>query len=76
MSEVAAPTCPRAPAFDVHAFAAAMLALTVASDEELLRRGIEARAWARRYDWNTTARAQEAFYLEIMEANRTLKLDA
>jgi glycosyltransferase involved in cell wall biosynthesis len=76
MSEVAAPTCPRAPAFDVHAFAAAMLALTVASDEELLQRGIEARAWARRYDWNTTARAQEAFYLEIMEANRTLKLDA
>jgi len=65
MNEVAAPTCPRVPPYDVAAYAAALSALLQAPDAELDARGESARAWARQYDWDTVAAAQEAFYLDV-----------
>jgi hypothetical protein len=32
--------------------------------------GVTARSWARRFNWNTAAQAQEAFYMEAIESNR------
>lgn len=70
MNEVAAPPSRRVRAFDAAAFGAAMGALIDASDEELRNAGAEARQWARRYDWNTAAAAQEDFYAEAVESGR------
>ena len=67
MNEVAAPGCPRVPPYDVDAYAAALSTLLAASDAELDARGDAARAWARQYDWDTVAAAQEAFYLDVAE---------
>jgi glycosyltransferase involved in cell wall biosynthesis len=65
MNEVASPGCPRVPPYDVDAYAAALGALLDAPDDVLRRRGEEARAWARRYDWDAVAAAQEDFYLDV-----------
>jgi len=67
MNEVAAPACPRVAPYDVDAYAAALSTLLQASDVELDARGESARAWARQYDWDTVAAAQEAFYLDVAE---------
>jgi phosphatidylinositol alpha-mannosyltransferase len=67
MNEVAAPTCARVPPYDVDAYAAALAALVAAPDAELDARGDAARAWARKYDWDTVAAAQEAYYLDVMD---------
>ena len=70
MNEVAAPASLKVPPFDTAAYAAAIRALTAASDSELENRGAAARLWARRYDWDAAALAQENFYLEVIEARR------
>ena len=70
MNEVAAPSNRRVGAFDTQAYGAAMRALIRATDEEVRNQGIEARMWARRYDWNTAAQAQEDYYLNLVEAHR------
>ncbi|MET0382890.1 MAG: glycosyltransferase family 4 protein [Burkholderiaceae bacterium] len=67
MNEVAAPDCPRVAPYDVDAYAAALAAALASSDDELARRGEAVRDWARRYDWDAVAAAQEAYYLEVME---------
>ena len=74
MNEVAAPTCLRVKAFDTQALATAICTLTQSSDEQIIQRGVKARGWARRFNWNTAAQAQEAFYMEAIESHRdTLK---
>jgi glycosyltransferase involved in cell wall biosynthesis len=70
MNEVAAPSSPRVAPFDTGALAAAMCSLIQAPDEHVISLGVSARNWARRFDWNTAARAQEAFYLEIVDSTR------
>lgn len=67
MNEVAAPDCPRVRPYDVDAYAAALAELVAAPDAQLDRRGECARAWARRYDWDTLAAAQEAYYLDVAQ---------
>ena len=67
MNEVAAPGCPRVPPYDIAAYAAALATLVAASDTELDTRGESARDWARQYDWDTVAAAQEAYYLDVIE---------
>jgi glycosyltransferase involved in cell wall biosynthesis len=67
MNEVAAAVCPRVPAFDIEAYAAAMRALLRMDDDELLRRGLAAREHAQQFDWDTAAERQERFYLEVTE---------
>ena len=67
MNEVGAPDCPRVAPYDVEAYAAALSALVAAPDDELDRRGDAARSWARQYDWDAVAAAQEAYYLEVVE---------
>ena len=66
MNEVAAPGCPRVAPYDVDAYAAALSALVAAPDDELDRRGDAARDWARQYDWDAVAAAQEAYYLDVV----------
>jgi len=74
MNEVAAPTCLRVKAFDTQALATAICTLTQSSNEQIIERGVKARAWARRFNWNTAAQAQEDFYMEAIESHRdTLK---
>lgn len=68
MSEVASPTSLRVAPFDTAALAAAIRDLTDAPDSDVLRRGLDARTWARRYDWDTVARAQEQFYLDVLDS--------
>ena len=67
MNEVAAPTCPRVAPYDVDGYADALSALLAAPDAELDARGDSARAWARQYDWDTIAAAQEAYYLDVAD---------
>ncbi len=67
MNEVAAPSCPRVAPYDVEAYAHALLAQLEAPDDELRARGEAARTWARQYDWDAVAAAQEAYYLDVME---------
>lgn len=67
MNEVAAPGCPRVAPYDVDAYAAALTSLLQAPDAELDARGDAARDWARQYDWDAVAAAQEAFYLDVMD---------
>lgn len=66
MSEVA----PRGPcalveAYDVDAYAAAMRELLRAGEGEMRAQGALCRQAARRYDWDTAALAQEAFYESV-----------
>jgi glycosyltransferase involved in cell wall biosynthesis len=70
MTEVAAPSSLRLPPFDVAALAAALGAVGRASDEEIINRGVQARQWARRYDWDRAAEAQEDFYLNLTQDPR------
>ena len=67
MNEVAAPDCPRVAPYDVDAYAAALAAVLAMPDDALARRGDAVRAWARQYDWDSVAAAQEAFYVDVME---------
>lgn len=67
MNEVAGPACYRVPPFDTTALAATLAAVVDEADEALLARGLAARAFARRFDWDAIAAAQEAFYLEAHE---------
>jgi glycosyltransferase involved in cell wall biosynthesis len=76
MNEVAAPASQRIPAFDTAALAAAMCSWIERSDEDLSNLGREARTWARRYDWDSAARAQEAFYLDVAGARRAKSVHA
>ena len=66
MNEVAAPDCPRVAPYDVDAYAAALMDVLALPDDALARRGDAARAWARQYDWDSVAAAQEAYYLDVM----------
>ncbi len=66
MNEVAAPDCPRVAPYDVDAYADALQRVLAAPDDELARRGASVRAWARQFDWDSVAAAQEAYYLDVM----------
>lgn len=68
MNEVASPACLRVPAHDVAAYAEALRSLLRATDDEMLMRGLHARAHARRYNWDSAADAQEQFYFAAMDA--------
>ena len=67
MNEVAAPGCPRVAPYDVAAYAAELMRLHDAADAPLAELGAQVRTWARQYDWDAVAAAQEAFYLETAE---------
>jgi len=67
MKEVAAPGGLRVPAFDTGAYAAAMTEWARLPDEALMARGMACRQWARRYNWDAVAAAQETFYLQACE---------
>lgn len=73
MNEVAAPGCPRVAPYDVDAYAAALAATLATPDDALRARGDEARAWARQYDWDAVAAAQEDFYLDVVERFRSAR---
>lgn len=66
MNEVAGPDCIKVPAFDVDAYAAAITGLIAFDDGALRERGLAARAYARRFDWDHIAAGQEAFYAEAL----------
>ena len=66
MNEVAGPSCLLLPPFDPAALARAIAGLMAADDTELLNRGLLARNFARRFDWDHIATEQEAFYLEVL----------
>ena len=74
MNEVAGPACVKVPPFDVDAYAAAITDLVALDDGVLLERGLAARAYARRFDWDQIAAGQEAFYAEAL-AHSTGQLD-
>jgi phosphatidylinositol alpha-mannosyltransferase len=59
--------CEIVPAFDVDAYANAMLRLLNESVDELGQRGEVNRRFARQYDWTASARAQESFYREVLQ---------
>jgi glycosyltransferase involved in cell wall biosynthesis len=65
MASVAAPGCPRVPAFDTAAWSRATLALLERGDDELAALGRRCREWARRFHWDEVAAAQERVYLEV-----------
>jgi glycosyltransferase involved in cell wall biosynthesis len=67
MHEVAAPDSPRAKAFDAASLAAVIEHWHHRPDAELAQLGASARQWARRYNWDAVAAAQEAFYLEACD---------
>jgi phosphatidylinositol alpha-mannosyltransferase len=68
MNEVVAPHCQRARAFDVASLADAICRLHALPNDDLAHQGALARQWARRFDWDAVAAAQEAFYLQALEA--------
>lgn len=68
MNEVAAPESPRVAPFDTAAYAAAILQLSRSAEGALLDRHGCCRTWARRYNWDAVASAQEAFYLQVCES--------
>ena len=70
MSEVAGPSCPRLPPFDTLALAATIEALMRSDDAELMQRGLAAREFARRFDWDHIAAGQETFYEEALAQAR------
>ena len=76
MNEVAAPHSPKARAFEPAALASAIERLQALPDAELHQQGALARQWARRYDWDTVAAGQEAFYLQAIEASQRKTRDA
>jgi glycosyltransferase involved in cell wall biosynthesis len=53
--------------FDTFAFANAMQRLIAAPDSEIIRRGEASRRAMTRYCWNTVARQQEEFYLQVAD---------
>jgi phosphatidylinositol alpha-mannosyltransferase len=67
MNEVAAPGSPRAKAFDPAALAQVIDHTHHLPNAVLAEMGMAARRWARRYDWDTVAAQQEAFYLQACE---------
>ena len=73
MNEVASPSTLRVPAFDVDAYAAAMRKLLAMPPAHLAMLGEASREYARRWDWDAVARAQEDFYLEVMDRHRNSK---
>ncbi len=70
VNEVASPSSPRVPAFDVEAYAAAMRDLLHMPLEKLAELGAGSREHARRWNWDAAADAQEHFYNEVMERHR------
>ena len=60
------PACPRVAPYDVDAYAGALQRVLAAPDDELARRGESVRTWARQFDWDSVAAAQEAYYLDVM----------
>ena len=64
------------PASAIAAFAAAMVSVACESGAEIVNRGLQSRQWARRFDWNVAAAAQESFYLEVAESRRARSLHA
>jgi glycosyltransferase involved in cell wall biosynthesis len=73
MRDVAAPSSLRLPPFDTSALAGAIEALMGASDESIENLGAEARRWARRYDWQAAASAQEDYYSQLVESGAGLR---
>lgn len=73
MREVAAPDNPRAPPFDTQALARAMRDLAGCPDAAIVELGLTSRRWARRFDWDAAAAAQESFYQEVVEMHRGLE---
>lgn len=67
LNDIASRACLRVLAFDVAAYAQAMVDLLQASRDELQLRGLHARAHARRFDWDHAADLQERFYLRCLE---------
>ncbi len=66
LQDVAIPRCAiRVPCFSNEAYADAMLGLLRDHDRRRAM-GTEARQWARQFDWDVTARQQEAFYDEAL----------
>lgn len=76
MNEVASPSSFRVPPFDVDAYAAAMCRLIDMQAEPLAALGEQSRRYARRWDWDAAADAQENFYIEVMEQHRRRRKDA
>ena len=70
MNEVASPSSPRVAAFEVEGYACAMRDLLSMPQEQLAALGEASRQFARRWNWDTAALAQENYYLEVMERHR------
>jgi phosphatidylinositol alpha-mannosyltransferase len=70
MNEVVAPINAAVPAFDVDAYSAALQNLLAQSPDTLNAMGEACRRWADRYDWDTIAKQQEAYYLEVEAMHR------
>jgi glycosyltransferase involved in cell wall biosynthesis len=72
MNEVANPEgCELVPAFDVEIYSQRMIKLIGMPLAELRRLGESNRSFARRYSWDASAEAQERFYQEVLEAERS-----
>lgn len=67
MNEVASPSSPRVPAFDIDGYATAMRELLAVPTGALAELGEGSRSYARRWNWDTAAQAQEDYYLQVME---------
>lgn len=76
MNEVAAPDSPRATAFDPASYAHEIGRLMDLPDASLLALGDRCRAWARRFDWDVVATAQEQFYEEVHARHRHARGEA
>ncbi|GMV02723.1 MAG: glycosyltransferase family 4 protein [Burkholderiaceae bacterium] len=67
MNEVApADACILVRPFDIDAYAIAMTALAQASVDTMHQAGGRCREFARRFDWDSAAALQEAFYLDVV----------
>jgi glycosyltransferase involved in cell wall biosynthesis len=60
------------PSFDEVAYADALLGL-IHDPQRCQRLGTEGRTWTRGYEWDAIAEAQEAVYLEVVEAHQAGK---
>ncbi len=69
MNEVSSAAVPRVAAFDIAAYGRGIGRLMSMPDAELIDMGRACRAWARQYDWDKVAAAQEAFYGEVLRAH-------
>lgn len=65
MNEVAAAECPRAPAFDIQAYADVIVQLLRMPTPGLAALGVNCREWAKQHTWQEIAARQERFYLEV-----------